>query len=84
MNWQLAEAKNKFSDLIHRALTEGPQKITRRGVETAVVLSAEEYQRLTGGRPSFKEYLMQGPSFEGLTLRETKVRGELPNYETVA
>lgn len=49
MNWQLAEAKNKFSDLIHRALTEGLQKITRRGVETAVVLSAEEYQRLTGG-----------------------------------
>jgi antitoxin Phd len=75
MNWQLAEAKNKFSDLIHRALTEGPQKITRRGVETAVVLSAEEYQRLIGGRPSFKEYLMQGPSFEGLDLERDQSMG---------
>jgi antitoxin Phd len=77
MNWQLAEAKNKFSDLIHRALTEGPQKITRRGVETAVVLSAEEYQRLTGGRPSFKEYLMQGPSFEGLDLKRDQSPGRV-------
>ncbi len=77
MNWQLAEAKNKFSDLIHRALTEGPQKITRRGVETAVVLSAEEYQRLTGGRPSFKEYLMQGPSFEGLDLERDQSPGRV-------
>jgi prevent-host-death family protein len=75
MNWQLAEAKNKFSDLIHRALTEGPQKITRRGVETAVVLSAEEYQRLIGGRPSFKEYLMQGPSFEELDLERDQSPG---------
>jgi antitoxin Phd len=77
MNWQLAEAKNKFSDLIHRALTEGPQKITRQGVETAVVLSAEEYQRLTRGRPSFKEYLMQGPSFEGLDLERDQSPGRV-------
>jgi len=77
MNWQLAEAKNKFTDLIHRALTEGPQKITRRGVETAVVLSAEEYQRLTRGRPSFKEYLMQGPSFEGLDLERDQSPGRV-------
>ena len=75
MNWQLAEAKNKFSDLIDRALTEGPQKITRRGIETAVVLSAEEYRRLTGGRPSFKEYLMKGPSFEGLDLERDQSVG---------
>jgi prevent-host-death family protein len=36
--WQLQEAKNRFSEVVEEALKEGPQVITRRGVETAVVL----------------------------------------------
>jgi phosphopantothenoylcysteine decarboxylase/phosphopantothenate--cysteine ligase len=48
--WQVAEAKNRFSELITKALKEGPQRITRRD-EAAVVLSAAEYARLTGARP---------------------------------
>jgi antitoxin Phd len=44
--WQLQEAKNKFSEVINRALTEGPQEITRRGQKVAVVLSYEDYSAM--------------------------------------
>ena len=40
-------------------------------------LSVEEYQRLSRGRPSFKEYLMQGPSFEGLDLERDQSPGQV-------
>ena len=48
MAWQVQEAKQKFSQLVQRALEEGPQVVTRRGEEVVVVLSAEEFRRLTG------------------------------------
>jgi prevent-host-death family protein len=44
--WQLQDAKNKFSDVVSAALRQGPQIITRRGIQTAVVISYEEYTRL--------------------------------------
>ena len=44
--WQLQEAKAKLSEVIEVAAKNGPQTITQRGVETAVVLSIEEWRRL--------------------------------------
>jgi antitoxin Phd len=44
--WQLQTAKARFSELVRRALAEGPQFVTRRGKETVVVLPAEEFERL--------------------------------------
>lgn len=41
--WQLQEAKNKFSEVVEEALKRGPQLITKRGVETAIVLSYKDY-----------------------------------------
>jgi prevent-host-death family protein len=76
MTWNLAEAKNRLSEVVNLALTEGPQTITRRN-DTVVVISAAEYDELTGKRPSFKEFLLQGPSFEGLDL----TRDESPMRE---
>lgn len=67
MDWMLAEAKNKFSEVIKLALTQGPQRVRRRN-ESVVILDEKEYQRLTGVKPSFKEFLMKGPSFEELDL----------------
>jgi prevent-host-death family protein len=67
MTWKLAEAKNRLTEVVNRALTEGPQTITRRN-DTVVVISAKKYEELTGKRPNFKEFLLQGPSFEGLDL----------------
>jgi prevent-host-death family protein len=73
--WQVADAKNKFSELLSRAATEGPQRVRRRG-ETFVVLSEAEFQRLGGttGQPkmTLAEFLMSGPSFEGLDLERRK------------
>lgn len=67
MIWQLAEAKNKLSEVVSRALSEGPQRIRRRG-QVVVVLSEDEFNRLSGARESFTDYLLRGPSLEGLDL----------------
>ena len=45
--WAVAEAKARFSELIDRALADGPQTITRNGQNAVVVVSAEEWQRKT-------------------------------------
>ena len=47
MTWNLAEAKNRLSEVVNLALTEGPQTITRRK-DAVVVISAEKYAELTG------------------------------------
>jgi antitoxin Phd len=44
--WQLQDAKNRFSEVVNRAITDGPQEISRHGKKTAVVLSISEYQKL--------------------------------------
>jgi antitoxin Phd len=72
--WQLAQAKNKFSEVFTRAISEGPQTITRRG-EEAVLISRAEYERLAGAakpKMTFAEFLMSGPSFEGVDLTRRK------------
>lgn len=73
MTWQLQEAKAKFSLLVDKALSEGPQTVTRRGKEVVVVLSAEDYKRLEERRPSLLEVLMSGPEGE-LELPERVVQ----------
>jgi len=67
MDWRLADAKNRFSELVNRALSDGPQRVTRRR-DRVIVMSERDYDRLTGKRRGFKHYLMHGPSFEGLDL----------------
>jgi antitoxin Phd len=67
MNWQLAEAKNKLSEVMTRALTDGPQRIRRRD-QVVVVLSEAEYQRLTGETETLTSYLLSGPDLSGLDL----------------
>jgi antitoxin Phd len=64
--WQLQEAKAKFSKVVEDALEKGPQIVTKRGVETAVVISFEEWQRTREEkRPSLKDILLgDGPRFD--------------------
>ncbi len=69
MPWQVRQAKQQFSALVQRALDEGPQVVTRHGEEVVVVLSAHEYQRLTGATPDFKEFLLTTPDLQQLELR---------------
>ncbi len=59
--WQLAEAKNRLSQVIHRAVAEGPQVITRHGRETAVVVSIDDYRRLARPAGSLVEFFRDSP-----------------------
>ncbi|QWF69794.1 type II toxin-antitoxin system Phd/YefM family antitoxin [Methylomonas paludis] len=61
MHWQLQEAKNKLSQVIHEAQTTGPQTITVRGKETAVVISAADYQKLTDKKDSLLKFFQESP-----------------------
>ncbi len=54
MDWHLAEAKSKFSELFNRALDEGPQRVRRWDDAAVVVIAARDYERLTGTKPGFK------------------------------
>jgi prevent-host-death family protein len=67
VDWQVAEAKNKLSEVITRALTHGPQRIRRRD-QVVVVLAEADYQRLTGERDSLTSYLLHGPDLSNIDL----------------
>lgn len=74
MEWNLADAKNRFSEVVNLALTKGPQRVRRRK-DAVIVVSAQEFERLSGKRPAFKDYLTRGPSFEGLDLTRDRTPG---------
>jgi antitoxin Phd len=59
--WQLQEAKNKLSEVVEEALHHGPQIISRRGAEVAVVLSFEEYLTLKKSRTNLAQFFLESP-----------------------
>lgn len=63
-HWQVQDAKQRFSELIRRAQTDGAQVVTKHGAEVAVVLGIEDFYRLNGGGTDLKEYLRAGPTSE--------------------
>lgn len=48
--WRLQDAKARFSELVRRVRSEGPQRVTVHGRDEVVVVAAEEYERLQGAR----------------------------------
>ena len=68
MAWQLQEAKQRFSEVVRRALEHGPQVVTRHGEEAVVIVAAREFEALKGGRPDFKEFLRQAPDLKRLRI----------------
>jgi prevent-host-death family protein len=62
--WPLQDAKNKFSEVVNDALRRGPQVITRRGVQTAVVISYTEYQRLQKPQTDLVTFFQTSPLVE--------------------
>jgi prevent-host-death family protein len=69
--WTVAEAKAKFSEVLDRAETDGPQRVTRHGRDAAVVVSAEEWERKTRRRGNLAEFLADSP-LRGSGLRVTR------------
>ncbi len=60
--------KHRLSELVDRALAEGPQRIVRRN-DAVIVLVERDYEKLTGKRLGFKEFLMaKGPTLDEVDL----------------
>jgi prevent-host-death family protein len=57
-DWQLQEAKNRFSEVVKKARDEGPQTVTVHGQRAAVVVSALEFDALIKPRMSFVDFLL--------------------------
>ena len=68
MPWQLQDAKQRLSELVRQALEEGPQVVTRRGKDAVVVMSMEEFEKLSRGRPDFKAHLRSAPPIGRLRI----------------
>ena len=62
--WQLQEAKQRFSEMIRAVTTEGPQVITRHGEDVAVVVDLGEYRRLTRPAADLASILLGGPKLD--------------------
>ncbi|MBI5437703.1 MAG: type II toxin-antitoxin system Phd/YefM family antitoxin [Nitrosomonadales bacterium] len=59
--WQLQEAKCKFSEVVKRAQSQGPQNITVHGEPVAVLISQRDYQKLTHPKPGLVDLLRASP-----------------------
>jgi hypothetical protein len=59
-SWPVQDAKARFSELLTACLTDGPQMVTKRGAETAVLVPLREWRRLQSAeRPQLKQLLLQ-------------------------
>lgn len=82
--WQVQDAKARFSEFLEASLTEGPQIVTKRGVETAVLVPVEQWRRLeTMSRPTLKDMLLAPEArTEALTPPRTRPRHRTtPTFE---
>lgn len=71
VHWQVQEAKQRFSELLRRVTSDGPQYVTKHGKDVAVVIDIEEYHRLAGHTAmNFKEYLASIPKGEYIDFEE--------------
>ncbi|OHC62206.1 MAG: prevent-host-death protein [Rhodocyclales bacterium GWA2_65_20] len=67
--WPVQDAKARFSELLDACVSEGPQVVTRRGSETAVLVPIAEWKRLRdAARPSLKELLLSASARAKLAL----------------
>lgn len=66
--WALQDAKNRFSEVVNHAIQDGPQVITRRGDETAVLLSMRDYQELSAPDGDLVDFFRSSP-LVGLDLQ---------------
>ena len=75
-SWQVQDAKARFSEFLDATIKKGPQVVTRRGIETAVLVPIGEWNRLQkAARPSLKDLLLAPEArFEDLIPERRKLR----------
>ena len=64
--WQLQEAKSKFSRIVDKACNEGPQFVTKHGNNAVVVLSFDDYQRMAAPENNIVEFLRSSPFVDAI------------------
>ena len=75
--WGLAEAKSKFSTVVAKAMTEGPQEVTKGGKDAVVIVSKAEWDRRTRKKKyaNAAEFFLQSPlRGSGLKLERVNLR----------
>ena len=78
-SWQLQDAKSRFSEFLNAALKEGPQIVTRRGVEAAILVPIKEWRRMqSASRPGIKELLLSGPRFNNIIASRRRWKRRAP------
>jgi antitoxin Phd len=75
-SWPVQDAKARFSEFLDACIELGPQMVTKRGQEAAVLVPVDEWRRLqAAARPSLKELLLSPQARGDLAVPE---RGKLP------
>jgi len=79
-SWQVQDAKARFSELLDTTIKQGPQVVTRRGVEAAVLVPIEEWHRLQrAAQPGLKDLLLApAPRFAHLVPGRRRFRRRPP------
>lgn len=79
-SWQVQDAKARFSEFLEASLRDGPQVVTRRGVEEAVLVPIREWRRLEQmARPTLKDLLLAPePRIENLAPPRGRLRRRRP------
>lgn len=68
--WPVQDAKARFSEFLERCLSEGPQVVTKRGAEAAVLVRVDEWHRMqAAARPSLKQLLLADAARGELAVR---------------
>jgi antitoxin Phd len=78
--WPVQDAKARFSEFLDACLAEGPQMVTRRGAEAAVLIPVQEWRRMqAAARPSLKALLMSDQARTDMVL---PTRGKAKRRDT--
>jgi antitoxin Phd len=79
--WPVQDAKARFSEFLERCLADGPQVVTKRGTEAAVLVPVDEWRRLqAAARPSLKQLLLSDAARAAIPVpkRGSATRRKLP------
>lgn len=74
--WTIAEAKAKFSEVIHKASSEGPQTVTRNGRTAAVIVSPDEWEKKTKRKGNLAQFFAASP-LRGSGVEIKRIAGKM-------
>ncbi len=80
MDWQLQEAKNKFSKVVDEAIKKGPQLVTRRGKKVVVVMSVSDFEGMKKSKDDIVSFFKKSP----LTDSDICSRNKSKEYREVS